>query len=394
MREKYVMAVSIVALMSSVVFLRVAAAAQNPAPASLEEQLRAQYTLAHLDLAKKEVSEPGTVLVIQKEGVFAVAPNLYPCPSTYENGSLHPPSGPCIDNAKSGSRNFQAGEKVCPTGITIDPKQGSITLAVSSLSTFYKAVVEFQFPQGYLEKADVLDVEDKIGEVFAISTPQAEAPPAPPTGQPAPGEATPGQALTNDDIIKLVQVKLGDSIIIQKIKSSACAFDTSTDALVKLKAAGVSDVVVQAMVEGGGQPMAAPPPLQIEDRSSGGGPEASHEYKLLHFQYLSPEFHEVVIRIAGGSVSFDPGDQPCTFKAFTAPIDAVTSVEVIRKFSGEMLQIKVRDPAKNKVRSLNFAPIGSYLKSRNIGPAVLVSPPSGSSELENTKRALEHAVAK
>ncbi|MGB9105230.1 MAG: hypothetical protein WCC59_10750, partial [Terriglobales bacterium] len=38
-----------------------------------------------------------------------------------------------------------------------------------------------------------------------------------------------------------------DGIIISKIKTSACDFDTSVDALVRLKEAGVSDSVIQAM---------------------------------------------------------------------------------------------------------------------------------------------------
>ncbi|MEM4203818.1 MAG: hypothetical protein QXS54_07095 [Candidatus Methanomethylicaceae archaeon] len=56
-------------------------------------------------------------------------------------------------------------------------------------------------------------------------------------------------ALTNEDIIKMVQFKLGDAVIISKIKTSTCRFDTSTEALLKLKEAGVSDAVIQAMVE-------------------------------------------------------------------------------------------------------------------------------------------------
>jgi hypothetical protein len=259
MRQKFVMAVSAVALRTLVIFPMVAVAAQNPAPVSLEEQLRAQYQLARLDASQKQVLERGSVLVMQKEGVFAVAPNLAACPSKYENGNLHPPSGLCVDNAKSGSRNFLVGEKVYPTGMTIDLKQGSIALAVSSTSTFDRALVVFQFPQGYLEKANVPEVEDKIGEVLAIYTPLPEATATAPTEQPAAVGATPGQALMNDDIIRLVQLKFGDSLVITKIKSSACAFDTSTDALVKLKAAGVSDAVLQSMLEAGSQPMAAPP---------------------------------------------------------------------------------------------------------------------------------------
>jgi hypothetical protein len=64
------------------------------------------------------------------------------------------------------------------------------------------------------------------------------------------GAQTTGAApLTNDDIIKMVQIKFGDSVIVAKIKSSPCKFDTSMDALTKLKAAGVSDAVLQAMME-------------------------------------------------------------------------------------------------------------------------------------------------
>jgi hypothetical protein len=55
--------------------------------------------------------------------------------------------------------------------------------------------------------------------------------------------------LTNEDIVKLVKGKLPDAVIISKIKTSRCRFDTSPEALLKLKAEGVSDAVLQAMVE-------------------------------------------------------------------------------------------------------------------------------------------------
>jgi hypothetical protein len=78
-------------------------------------------------------------------------------------------------------------------------------------------------------------------------------------------QAAPAQALTNDDVIKMVEAKLGDAVIAAKIRSSQCRFDTSTDALIKLKAAGVSDTVLAAMAEGGAptpapRAPAAPPP--------------------------------------------------------------------------------------------------------------------------------------
>jgi len=57
--------------------------------------------------------------------------------------------------------------------------------------------------------------------------------------------------LTNDDVIKMVQAKLPDAVVVAKIKSSQCKFDTSPDTLIKLKQTGVSDMVLQAMAEAG-----------------------------------------------------------------------------------------------------------------------------------------------
>jgi len=57
--------------------------------------------------------------------------------------------------------------------------------------------------------------------------------------------------LTNADIIKMAQAKLSDGIIVAKIKSSPCAYDTGTDQLISLKQQGVSDAVIQAMAECG-----------------------------------------------------------------------------------------------------------------------------------------------
>ena len=54
--------------------------------------------------------------------------------------------------------------------------------------------------------------------------------------------------LSNADVIQMVQSKLPDSIIIHKIKTSTCSFDTSPDALVALANAGVSQEVIIAMM--------------------------------------------------------------------------------------------------------------------------------------------------
>jgi hypothetical protein len=68
---------------------------------------------------------------------------------------------------------------------------------------------------------------------------------------PARARAQAAVPLNNDDVIKMVQAKLPDGVIVAKIKSSPCKFDTSLDALIKLRQAGISDAVMQAMAEAG-----------------------------------------------------------------------------------------------------------------------------------------------
>jgi len=57
------------------------------------------------------------------------------------------------------------------------------------------------------------------------------------------------EVVTNDTIIYLVKAKLGETIIINKIKSSKTNFDLSTNSLIKLKETGVSDNIINAMME-------------------------------------------------------------------------------------------------------------------------------------------------
>jgi hypothetical protein len=75
------------------------------------------------------------------------------------------------------------------------------------------------------------------------SAPVIATPAAPPTDNGS------SEALTNADVIRMVEAKLPDGVIVSKIKGSACKLDTSTDALIKLKQAGASDTVLQAVTE-------------------------------------------------------------------------------------------------------------------------------------------------
>jgi hypothetical protein len=79
------------------------------------------------------------------------------------------------------------------------------------------------------------------------SAPKAAAPKA--ATQAGAKPAAPG--MTNRDVIQLVQAKISDDVIITKIRQSKTRFDTSTQGLVALKQAGVSDQLISVMVNAG-----------------------------------------------------------------------------------------------------------------------------------------------
>ena len=55
--------------------------------------------------------------------------------------------------------------------------------------------------------------------------------------------------LTNTDVLTMVKSGLSSEIVIAKIKSSTCAFDTSPKTLADLKTSGVPDAVILAVVQ-------------------------------------------------------------------------------------------------------------------------------------------------
>jgi len=70
------------------------------------------------------------------------------------------------------------------------------------------------------------------------------------------------QPLNNDAVIKMAKAGLSDDVIVTSIQSSPGTYDTSTDGLVALKKAKISDKVVSAIIvkNSGGGPAAAPAP--------------------------------------------------------------------------------------------------------------------------------------
>jgi hypothetical protein len=90
-------------------------------------------------------------------------------------------------------------------------------------------------------------------------------------------------AMTNDEVITLTKAGLSPSIIIGKIRSGKSNFDLSTDSLIKLKQAGVSDDIVAAMLEAkSGKSVAnTPGPSMSPDPND---PMSKHSYGIYLFE--------------------------------------------------------------------------------------------------------------
>jgi hypothetical protein len=80
--------------------------------------------------------------------------------------------------------------------------------------------------------------------------------------------------LTNADIITMVRAKLPPVLIIEKINTSSCTFDTFPSVLAELKYKGVPDEVLMAMVKA---PHGAPPKAMVRERATVGGNSAQLE---------------------------------------------------------------------------------------------------------------------
>lgn len=66
------------------------------------------------------------------------------------------------------------------------------------------------------------------------------------------------EILTNDAVVTMVKVGLGEDLIIGKVKAAEGKYDLSVDGILKLKTNGVSDTIIKAMMEASAPPAMAP----------------------------------------------------------------------------------------------------------------------------------------
>ena len=136
--------------------------------------------------------------------------------------------------------------------------------------------------------------------------------------------------LNNKDVVDMVKIGVSPDVVIAKIKASRGDFDTSPAAMQDLKAAGVPDAVILAMVEA--------PLLANKGETIGTGPAVVYVYRHKNF----------------GTRNM----QPSVY---------VDGVEVARMDDGKFFTIKL-DPGKHSVEinkghsgaEIDMAPGGQY----------------------------------
>ena len=173
------------------------------AQVSLEDQLKAQYALAKMgqDSSGYSITEQGTLLSVQKGGIVGVAyKNMATRTATFKDGTvkaqdvtgvknnsflkagcglLHKcPTTPDALSDETTTKLFKVGDKVYPTKIAVDSAKDTVTMSIVACDTcnntdpptYNKASVIFQFASGTVAKGNVSQIEDTIGQLFAIST--------------------------------------------------------------------------------------------------------------------------------------------------------------------------------------------------------------------------------
>ena len=170
-----------VAVALAIVALASFAAAQA---VTLQEQLNAQYKPVQMAGNGTVVVEPGTLLTVQKGGIISVPwKAVVHCAAKFQDNTLHPSIGFCAGMMKSVSQYLQKGNKVYPIKIEVNVDKAKISFQVVSCdscngvdpATGMKGEVVFQYAKGYLEKANAGEIEDMIGQVFAISNDDQQA---------------------------------------------------------------------------------------------------------------------------------------------------------------------------------------------------------------------------
>ena len=150
----------------------------------LEEALKSTYQLTKTGIDRLRITQPGTVLVIQKEGIYANPSIDYGNLTTkVVDGNVQGPKGfGAAFFSNQNDRSLKVGTTVYVTRVAVtnkDVRFDIITCDTSDISVSgntkhvrYSATVAFEFPEGVLEAADANTLKKAVD---VLLLPQSEA---------------------------------------------------------------------------------------------------------------------------------------------------------------------------------------------------------------------------
>jgi hypothetical protein len=158
----------------------------SAADRGLEEALKSKYAITKTGMDRARITEPGTVLVIQKDGISAdLATDMTFLNNKVRDGQVSQAGGfGAFMQDKKTNRVLKTGEKVYLFKIEVKDDQVryfiitcdtyDVNLHGSTKQTRYKALLSFEFGKEFLSSASVDDVKKAVDAVI-IPEPELKA---------------------------------------------------------------------------------------------------------------------------------------------------------------------------------------------------------------------------
>jgi hypothetical protein len=147
---------------------------------SLEQKLKSQYVLTKQTADRTDIVTPGSVLVLQKDGLLAVSvTTTLPPGNNYKDGRIKQGlygKWVKLPGGNDQTRTFVEGEKLYLTKIEVRPND--VVFGLISCEAYdnvrYQASLVFQFPKGAVATMDAAQVLQTVNQVFTVAQPESE----------------------------------------------------------------------------------------------------------------------------------------------------------------------------------------------------------------------------
>jgi hypothetical protein len=149
---------------------------------ALEEALKSKYQLTKTGIDRVRITEPGTILVVQKEGISGdLSSDMTFLNNKVRDGQVAQAGGfGAIMQDKKTSRTLKVGDKVYLFKIEVKDDQVryfiitcdtyDVNVHGSTRQTRYKALLSFELGKDFLESASADDVKKVVDTIVAPET--------------------------------------------------------------------------------------------------------------------------------------------------------------------------------------------------------------------------------